>query len=73
MTWNNMVSPHGIQQLAKAEMKRFHKWGYSSANTAIDKWGLKMVLLHYTSRSLRKNDVYIRDIIAQITEDLKGM
>jgi hypothetical protein len=25
MTWNNMVSPHGIQQLAKAEMKRFHK------------------------------------------------
>jgi hypothetical protein len=25
MTWNNMVSPHGIQQLAKTEMKRFHK------------------------------------------------
>jgi hypothetical protein len=25
MAWNNMVSPHGIQQLAKAEMKRFHK------------------------------------------------
>jgi hypothetical protein len=32
MTWNNMVSPHGIQQLAKAEMKRFHKWSYSSTN-----------------------------------------
>ena len=25
MTWNNMVSAHGIQQSAKAEMKRFHK------------------------------------------------
>ena len=25
MTWNNMVSPHGIQQLAKVEMKRLHK------------------------------------------------
>lgn len=25
MTWNNTISPHGIQQLAKAEMKRFHK------------------------------------------------
>jgi hypothetical protein len=24
MTWNNMVSPHDIQQLAKAEMKRLH-------------------------------------------------
>jgi hypothetical protein len=50
MIWNYMVSPHGIQQLAKAEMKRSINEVMHSTSTAIDNRGVfKVVLLVFMS------------------------